>query len=78
MQTAAEIAAELADLYTARASLATGMQIEQTDRNGRRLRFTRMTLSELNAYIQQREADLQQAQNAEAGQSRRFAVGTYF
>lgn len=78
MQTAAEISAELSDLYAARATLATGGRIEQVGRDGRLVRYAKMTLTEINTYIQQREVDLEQAQLAEAGKSRRRAIGTYF
>lgn len=77
-QTAAEISAELTDLYAARAALATGQMVEQAGRGDRLMRFAKMSLTELSAYIQQREADLEQAQAAEAGTPRRRAIGTYY
>lgn len=77
-QTAAEISAELTELYAARKALATGQMVEQAGRLSRFMRFSKMSLTELNTYIQQREADLEQALAAEAGLSRRSAIGTYF
>lgn len=78
MQTAAEISAELSDLYAARAALAKGERVEQVGRGERMMRFAKMTLTELNTYIQQREVDLEQAQAAESGVSRRRAIGAYY
>jgi len=76
MQTAAEIAAELTVLYAARTKLAAGERVEDVWRNGRRMKFTAMTLPQINEAIQQREVDLEQAQAAEAGGSRRQDIGT--
>lgn len=78
MQTADEIRAELAELYAARTALAKGERVDQVERNGRMMRFGRLTLAELNAHIQQREMDLEQATASEAGLPRRRAIGTYF
>ncbi|MCW1985585.1 UNVERIFIED_ORG: hypothetical protein M2348_001317 [Sphingomonas sp. R1F5B] len=77
-QSAAEIQAELTDLYAARAQMATGKMVEQAGRGSRIMRFSKMTLTELDAYIQRRERDLEQAQASEAGTPRRRAIGTYF
>lgn len=78
MQTAAEISAELSELYAARAALAKGERVEQVGRGERLMRFAALTLTELNNYIQQREVDLEQAQAVEAGKTRRRAIGVYF
>lgn len=77
-QSAAEISAELTDLYAARAALATGKLVEQAGRGNRLMRFSKLSLTELNNYIAQRESDLEQAQLGEAGKTRRRAIGTYF
>ncbi|PTR08687.1 hypothetical protein C8K11_111133 [Novosphingobium sp. GV055] len=77
-QSSAEIQAELTDLYAARAALAKGQMVEQAGRGMRLMRFAKMTLPELDAYIQRREQDLEQAKAVEAGTPRRRAIGTYF
>jgi len=77
-QSAADIQEELTDLYAARRYLATGKMPEQIGRGTRFMRFTKMTLTELDAYIQRRERDFEQAQATEAGTPRRRAIGTYF
>jgi hypothetical protein len=78
MQTAAEISAELTLLYAARTALATGTKVAEVWRDGRRITYTETSLNDLNTYIAQREADLEQAQAVEAGRPRRRAIGTYF
>lgn len=78
MQTAADITAELTELYAARAKLAKGERVDEVWRDGRRLTFGKVTLDSLNALIQQREADLSRAEASEAGTPSRRAIGTYF
>ena len=53
-------------------------EVEQAGRGSRIMRFSKMTLTELDAYIQRRERDLEQAQASEAGTPRRRAIGTWF
>ena len=78
MQTAAEISTELTALYAARATLASGAKIAEVWRDGRRITYSQVSLSELNNYIASRETDLERAQAVEAGRPKRRAIGTFF
>lgn|GEM_PF-1814506 len=74
-ETAAEISAELVILREARRKLAKGERVKDVWRAGRRIVYAEVTLDQLNKTIQMRERDLEAAEAAEGGRSRRRAIG---
>jgi hypothetical protein len=78
MRTATDIEADLAAFYAARTALANGERVTEVWREGRRMTYAGMKITDLNALIIQTEAELARAQQIEAGKARRSAIGTYF
>ena len=73
-ETAADIAADLLELRAARRKLATGQQIKEVWRSGRRLVYAGVSLEDLDNLIARRENDLACATSSEAGGRRRRAI----
>lgn len=76
----ARLEAELGGLRAARALASAGKQVEDAWRDGRRIRYSAMTLDEFNRHERELEAQLQVAK-VEAGMDvtpRRSAIGVYY
>ena len=73
-ETAADIAADLVLLRAARTKLATGEQIKEVWRSGRRLVYAGVSLDDLDNLISRRESDLACATSSESGGRRRRAI----
>ena len=71
---------ELSSLRTARLAAASGRQVEDVWRDGRRVRYSAFTLAEWNEHERQLEAQLYAAQveNGEDVTPRRTAIGGYY
>lgn len=74
-RTTTEIAADLAAYRAARTALVTGERVEDIWKNGRRMRFSTMTLGEINAAINDLMREHEQAVAVEAGSPRRRPIG---
>lgn len=76
----ARIELELASLRAARLAAASGRQVEDVWREGRRVRYSAFTLEEWNQHERYLEGELQAAR-IEAGETvtpRRTAIGGYY
>lgn len=76
----ARIELELASLRTARLAAASGRQVSDVWRDGRRIRYDAFTLAEWNEHERYLEGQLQAAR-IEAGEDvtpRRSAIGGYY
>jgi hypothetical protein len=76
----ARLEAELGGLRAARALASQGKQVEDASRDGRRIRYSAMTLDDYNRHERELEAQLQVAK-AEAGMEvtpRRTAISGYY
>lgn len=73
-ETAADIEADLVELRAARRKLATGQQIKEVWRSGRRLVYAGVSLEDLDNLIVRREYDLSCATSSESGGRRRHAI----
>lgn len=74
----ARIELELGQARSARALAASGKQVEDVWRDGRRVRYSAFTLAEFTAHILQLEGELYAAQvaNGQDVAPRRTAIGT--
>lgn len=76
----ARLEVELGQARAARALAASGKQVEDVWRDGRRIRYSTFTLAEYSAHIRLLEAELYAAQ-VEAGMDvapTRSAIGTFY
>lgn len=70
-RTSAVISAELTSFRTARAALVAGERVEDVWRDGRRMRLTTMSLTEIDRAIAGLEREYEQAIAVEGGRPRR-------
>lgn len=77
-RTSTEVAADLVIYRAARTKLVSGERIEDVSRDGRRIKFGAMTLSQVEQAILSLEREYESALAVEAGGRRRSAIGTYF
>lgn len=77
-RTSVDIASELAEFRAARAKLIKGEQVESVNRDGRAMRLTGPSLSEVNDAIRELEREYEMAVITERGGSRRSAIGHVF
>ncbi len=74
-RTSAEISAELTEFRTARAALVNGERVEDVSRDGRRVRYATMSLTEIDAAILRLEREYEAAVSSEASRPRRRPIG---
>jgi hypothetical protein len=73
-RTTTEILTDLVSARAARMALANGERVEDVWRDGKRLRFTTMTLDEMQTLIAGLESEYAQAAAVEGGGRRRRAI----
>lgn len=64
-----------AEAVAARHALATGNMVEGVGRDGRMTRYSRMTIDQLNTYIDQLDRDIEAATAVAEGRRRRGVIG---
>lgn len=74
-RTSAEISAELTDFRAARAALVKGERVTEVWRDGRRIIYAGITLSQIEASISTLEREYESAVDVEAGRQRRRPIG---
>lgn len=74
-RSSSEIQTDLAAFRAARAALIKGERLEDVWRDGRRMRFSRLDLTDMNRAIADLERELEAALAGEAGQPRRRPIG---
>lgn len=73
-RTTTEIAAEIADVRAARSALATGSRVVDVWKDGRRMKFSEMSLTDFDTLIASLEREYDAAQSVENGGRRRRAI----
>lgn len=73
-----DIAAELSEFRAARAALIKGERVESVNRDGRGMRLSSPSLSDVNTAIRELEREYDQAIRVEAGEPVRHAIGTTY
>lgn len=74
-RTTTEILADLTAYRAARTALVSGERVEDVWRDGRRVTFSSMTLSEINSAIDDLNREYSAAAAVEAGTARRRPIG---
>jgi hypothetical protein len=73
-RTSTEIAVDLADYRAARSALVKGERLEDVWRDGRRMRFSRLSLADINSAIADLEREYAAATSTEAGRPARRPI----
>lgn len=71
----AQLQTWLSEAESARHQLAMGQQVVEVWREGRRLVYSKGSLSQLDSYIATLRGDIAQAESVAAGRPRRSAIG---
>lgn len=74
-RTTTEIAAELAAVRAARTALATGQRVTDVWKDGRRMTFSAMSMSDFDSLISSLEREYDAARSLENGGRRRRSIG---
>lgn len=74
-RTSSEIQADIDAVYAARRSIAAGERVKEVWRDGRRLTFQEMTLTQANDLLGMLERELDAAQSTIDGRPQRRAIG---
>lgn len=76
MASLAQLQTWLSEAEAARHALAMGQTTVEIGRDGRKVVYSKASLSDLESYIKWLNAEIEKAENADAGRPRRSAIGT--